>query len=143
MTSTVGDLAWRQLLEHHEHINHREVSVNRGRVVKSTGDGVLAVFETPSDAVAAARSVRTELQSFGLSIRAGIHAGEIEAHADGDISGLSVNIAARVEQAAPNGTIFVSSTVRDMMLGGEVDLLEKGEHELKGVEGLWRLYEAP
>jgi len=73
--------------------------------------------------------------------RAGIHAGEIEEHADRDISGLAVNLAARVEQAASDGSIFISSTMKDMLLGGDTDFENRGEHTLKGIEGTWTLYE--
>ncbi|MHB8680917.1 MAG: adenylate/guanylate cyclase domain-containing protein [Acidimicrobiales bacterium] len=71
---------------------------------------------------------------------AGIHAGEIEIRADGDIAGTAVNVAARVEQAAELGRVYVSSTVRDLLLGGDHRFAERGEHDLKGVEGSWRLY---
>ena len=70
-----------------------------------------------------------------MTIRAGVHAGEIEVHDDGDISGIAVNLAARVEQAAADGELWVSSTVRDMMLGGAAGFDERGEHELKGIDG--------
>ena len=67
---------------------------------------------------------------------------ELEAHDDGDISGLAVNLAARVEQAAANGELWVSSTVRDMTLGSDVTFDDRGEHDLKGIEGRWRLFSA-
>ena len=75
-----------------------------------------------------------------MPIRAGVHAGEIEVHDDGDISGIAVNLAARVEQAAADGELWVSSTVRDMMLGGAAGFDERGEHELKGIDGAWKLF---
>ena len=73
-------------------------------------------------------------------MRAGVHAGEIIVREDGDVAGLAVNLAARVQQAAEGGATWVSSTVRDLLLGGEWSFTERGEYELKGIEGRWRLY---
>jgi class 3 adenylate cyclase len=111
-----------------------------GRIVKTTGDGLLAVFDAPSQAVRAAAGLVTKLGSIDLGVRAGVHAGELEVRDDGDISGAAVNIAARVEQAAGLGEVYVSSAVRDMLLGGEHRFAERGDHQLKGVEGSWKLY---
>jgi class 3 adenylate cyclase len=141
LSSTVGDIEYRDLIDEHDHAAHRTTVAHRGRVVKSTGDGILAYFNTPSDAVSAASSLRTVLDEIGFTIRIGIHAGEIEEHADGDISGVAVNLAARVEQAASDGSIFVSSTMKDLLLGSAVRLVDRGEHLLKGFDGAWRLYE--
>ena len=80
------------------------------------------------------------LSGIGVKIRAGAHAGEIEVHDDGDISGIAVNLAARVEQQAADGELWTSSTVRDMMLGGSAAFAERGEHELKGIDGNWKLF---
>ena len=76
-------------------------------------------------------------------VRAGVHAGEIDVHDDGDISGLAVNIAARVEAAGDAGDVLVTSTVREMLLGSELRVVQRGEHSLKGIEGSWRLYGVP
>jgi class 3 adenylate cyclase len=141
LSSSMGDLRYREVIEQHDLISHRLIQHHRGRVVKSTGDGILAVFDSPSAAVAAASSLRTALEETGLAIRVGIHAGEIEEHADRDISGLAVNLAARVEQAASDGSIFVSSTMKDMLLGGDTEFENRGDHTLKGIEGTWTLYE--
>jgi class 3 adenylate cyclase len=111
-----------------------------GRVVKSTGDGLLAVFEVPSQGVSCGLEMCEALSGIGVKIRAGVHAGEIEVHDDGDISGIAVNLAARVEQKAADGELWTSSTVRDMMLGGSASFAERGEHELKGIDGSWRLF---
>jgi len=80
------------------------------------------------------------LGSMDVEIRAGVHAGEIEVHDDLDISGFAVNLAARVEQAAQGGELWASSTVRDLMLGGEATFEDRGEHALKGIDGKWRLF---
>lgn len=141
LSSSIGDLRYKEVIEKHDLVSHRLIQHHRGRVVKSTGDGILAVFDSPSAAVAAATSLRTALDEIGLAIRVGIHAGEIEEHADRDISGLAVNLAARVEQAASDGSIYVSSTMKDMLLGGDTNFEDHGEHTLKGIEGTWRLHE--
>ena len=86
--------------------------------------------------------MRDALDGFGIQIRAGVHAGEIEAHEDGDISGIAVNLAARVEQQAADGELWTSSTVRDLMMGGQVSFSEKGDYEMKGIDGSWRLFSA-
>lgn len=135
-----GDHQWHDLIDTHDSLSHRIVTRHGGRVVKSTGDGILAVFPAPSSATEAVTELRSRLNDLGLAIRAGIHAGEVEDHSDGDISGLAVNLAARVEQAAPDGETYVSSTVQQMLLGTEVSLVDAGEHSLKGIEGNWRLY---
>ena len=109
-------------------------------MVKSTGDGLLVTFDTPSQGVECAVRLQEKLAGIGVAIRAGVHAGEIEVHDDGDISGIAVNLAARVEQAAGDGEVWASSTVRDMMLGGSTNFTDVGEHALKGIDGLWRLF---
>lgn len=139
-SARAGDASWRDTLESHDRICAEVAARHAGRIVKSTGDGMLAVFDSPSAAVSAASDVVTKLGSIDLGVRAGVHAGELELRDDGDVTGATVNIAARVEQAAGLGEVCVSSTVRDMLLGGEHRFVARGERELKGVEGTWRLY---
>ena len=140
-TSLAGDASWRERLDRHDRLAWAACDRHAGTIVKSTGDGLLARFPTPSQALSFTTELRQELLDIGLSIRAGMHVGEIEIRENNDITGIAVNLAARVEQAATDGAIFVSSTVRDMMLGGSVDFTDRGEHDLKGIEGRWRLYE--
>ena len=139
-SASIGDTAWRAVLDRHDRLTRGLVDQYAGRLVKSTGDGLLAVFDVPSQGVECGRAMCRELREIGVPIRAGVHAGEIEVHDDGDISGIAVNLAARVEQAAADGELWVSSTVRDMMLGGAAGFDERGEHELKGIEGAWKLF---
>ena len=139
-SSDVGDSKWREVLDGHDRIARDLIDQQRGRVVKSTGDGLLAVFETPSQGVTCGIEMCDALAGMGVDIRAGVHAGEIEVHDDGDISGIAVNLAARVEQKAADGELWTSSTMRDMMLGGSAAFTERGEHELKGIDGSWRLF---
>jgi class 3 adenylate cyclase len=136
----VGDTAWHEVLDQHDRIARRVVDDHAGRVVKSTGDGLLAVFEVPSQGVGCGLELCRELAAIDVPIRAGVHAGEIEVHDDGDISGIAVNLAARVEQAAADGELWVSSTVGDMMLGGAAGFDERGEHALKRIDGTWKLF---
>ena len=140
-TAAAGDAEWRGVLDQHDHHAWRLADVHRGSIVKSTGDGLLARFDSPHDAIAFSTEFRDRVAEAGLEIRAGVHMGEIEIRENRDITGVAVNLAARVEQAATDGAIYVSSTVRDMMLGGSVGFDDRGEHELKGIDGRWRLYE--
>lgn len=135
-----GDEAWRATIESHDRVCRDVVTTHGGRVVKSTGDGLLALFDAPSQAVRSAADIVVKLGAIDLPVRAGIHAGELEVRDDGDVTGTAVNLASRVEQAAGPGEVYVSSTVRDMLLGGDQRFGERGEHELKGIEGRWRLY---
>ena len=138
--AAIGDAKWRAVLDGHDRTARSVIDQHRGRVVKSTGDGLLAVFEAPSQGVSCGLEMCEALTGIGVKIRAGVHAGEIEVHDDGDISGIAVNLAARVEQKAAEGELWTSSTVRDLMLGGSVSFAERGEHELKGIDGSWRLF---
>ncbi len=135
-----GDTEWHAVLDSHDRIARALVDECRGRVVKSTGDGLLVTFDTPSQGVECGVRLQEKLAGIGVAIRAGIHAGEIEVHDDGDISGITVNLAARVEQAAGDGEVWASSTVRDMMLGGRTNFADAGEHALKDIDGSWRLF---
>jgi class 3 adenylate cyclase len=137
----VGDDAWRLTLESHDRIAWKTIDRHRGTVVKSTGDGLLVTFGSPSEAVACAAALRRELASIGIAVRAGLHAGEVIMRDDGDVTGVAVNLAARVAQATPESTIYVSSTLRDLLLGGDLKFTDRGEHTLKGIDGSWRLYQ--
>jgi len=139
-SAAVGDAKWRGILDSHDRTARQLIDEHRGRVVKSTGDGLLAVFDTPSQGVECGLALCTALCGIGIDIRAGIHAGEIEVHDDGDISGVAVNLAARVEQHAADRELWASSTVRDLMLGGSTSFTDCGEHALKGIDGDWRLF---
>ena len=139
-TAQMGDAAWRAVLEQHDRITRELIEAHGGRTVKGTGDGLLALFDVPSQGVDCALEMCRELAAIDVPIRAGVHAGEIELHDDGDVSGIAVNLAARVEQAAADGEVWASSTVRDMMLGGAAGFDDRGEHALKGIDGAWKLF---
>jgi class 3 adenylate cyclase len=139
-SAAMGDAAWHEVINQHDRLARKIVDQHDGRVVKSTGDGLLVVFDVPSQGVACGASLCTELGNLGVQIRAGVHAGEIEVRDDFDVAGIAVNLAARVEQAAADGELWASSTVRDMMLGGDATFVDRGEHALKGIDGRWRLF---
>jgi class 3 adenylate cyclase len=139
-TATTGDGQWRRLLDSHDRIAWEIVDRHRGTIVKSTGDGVLARFDAPSHAIEFSVDFRRELADLGIQIRCGLHTGEVEMRENGDITGTAVNLAARVEQAADDGIILVSSTVRDLLLGGPTHFSDRGEHSLKGFDQPWHLF---
>jgi class 3 adenylate cyclase len=134
-----GDRRWRELLDAHDEISVSEVERFGGRRVKTTGDGMLALFDGPARGVRCAEAVRDAVGELGMEIRAGLHVGECELRAD-DVGGLAVHIAARVAGLAGPGEILVSRTVRDLVAGSGLRFAERGEHELKGVPERWPLY---
>jgi class 3 adenylate cyclase len=135
----VGDARWRELILAHDERSRAEVERRGGRYVKSTGDGILATFEGPAQAVRAVGDLAASLRDLGIEIRAGVHVGEIERIGD-DVTGVTVNIAARVSALAAPNEILVSSTVKDLAPGSGLGFEDAGEHELKGVPDRWRLY---
>jgi class 3 adenylate cyclase/alpha-beta hydrolase superfamily lysophospholipase len=139
-TESAGDDGWCNTLDSHDRMAWETADRHHGTIVKSTGDGILARFDSPSHAVEFAHDLRGSLLSIDLRIRCGMHTGEIELRESGDIAGMAVNLASRVEQAAADGAIFVSSTVRDMLLGGDMVFDDQGEHTLKGFDRPWRLF---
>lgn len=141
LASSIGDHKWRSLLEAHELLARRTIEVARGQLIKFTGDGVMATFDGPARAVNCVRAMNADLQAVGLPIRAGIHTGEVELIGD-DIGGIAVHIAARISAMAGPGEILTSSTVRDLVAGSGLEFVDRGEHELKGVPGTWRVLAA-
>jgi class 3 adenylate cyclase len=135
----LGDRGWRFLLERHDALFRQALDRHRGREVKRTGDGFLATFDGPARAIRCAASVAEAMGSLGLQIRAGLHTGELEVM-DGDLGGLAVHIASRVMGAAAPNEVLVSGTVKDLVVGSGIDFEDRGERELRGVPGEWRLY---
>ena len=134
-----GDAKWRSQLDSHDHISRRVIETEGGSIIKTTGDGVLATFASPTAALTAAANLRGELANSGIAIRAGLHAGEIEIRGD-DISGAVVNLAARVEQVAGDGDIYVTRSLRDLVLGSAHRFEPAGHHSVKGFDGEWELH---
>jgi class 3 adenylate cyclase len=135
----LGDRAWRELLERHDALLDRVVAERDGRVVKHIGDGALSAFDGPAKAISCAEALRDAVPELGIELRAGVHTGECEAIGQ-DLGGLAVHIGARVSALAVPGEIVVSSTVKELVIGSGMQFVERGEHELKGVPGSWRLY---
>ena len=136
----LGDSRWRALLERHDALVRDQVERHRGRLVKSLGDGTLATFDGPSRAISSAIAIRDGLRTLGLEIRAGLHCGELELLDDDDVGGLAVHIGARISALAGPGELLVSSTVRDLVVGSDQTLADRGEHQLKGIPGTWRVF---
>ena len=135
----IGDARWHDLLDTHDRMAADEVSRFRGRIIKNTGDGILATFDGPARAIRCAASISAAVRSLGIEIRAGLHAGEVELRGD-DIGGIAVHTAARVMGQARAGEILVSNTVKDLVVGSGIEFLDRGEHELRGLEGRRQLF---
>lgn len=137
--SATPDVRWTALLDEVDSTVSRQVRRHNGRVCKSMGDGHLALFERPSDAVAAARAVGRALRVIGVEIRAGAHIGEVELRGD-DVAGVAVHVGARVSGKAAAGEILVSRTIADLLAGSSYSCEPAGEFELKGLAGTWPLF---
>jgi class 3 adenylate cyclase len=135
----VGDRAWREVLDRHHAIVRDLLDRFRGREIKTLGDGFVATFDRPAGAVRCAQEIVEQVEDVGLSVRCGLHTGECEL-LDGDVGGIAVHISARVIALARGGEVLVSSTVKDLVVGSDLDFDERGTHELRGVPGDWRLY---
>ncbi|MEY2404073.1 MAG: hypothetical protein QOD38_1624 [Acidimicrobiaceae bacterium] len=135
----LGDTAWRQLLDRHDIRAAEAIEGSGGRLIKTTGDGLLATFDGPSRAIDATHAIQAATTSLGLQIRAGVHTGEVERRGN-DVSGIGVHIAARVAGLAQPGEILATRMVRDLTAGSELVFAERGEHALKGVPATWELF---
>ena len=136
--AALGDAHWRRLLDRHDEVARSCVTQRGGTVVKVDGDGILALFGSATGAIRAARELRAALLRDGLDVRAGVHVGDVDARGD-DVSGLAVNIAARVMALAGAGELLVSEAVPPVVAGSGFEFENRGEHSLKGVPGVWRL----
>jgi pimeloyl-ACP methyl ester carboxylesterase len=114
--ASLGDRRWREVLDEHDRLVDEQISRFQGRKVKTTGDGVLAMFDGPGRAVRCAFALRSSLRPLGLEIRAGLHCGEVELRTD-DVGGIAVHIGARISGLAGSGQVLVSSTVKDLVAG--------------------------
>jgi class 3 adenylate cyclase/pimeloyl-ACP methyl ester carboxylesterase len=138
-SAEVGDRRWKDILDQHDTLARRELERHRGRLVKNTGDGILATFDGPARAIRCAQAIATSVKSLGIEVRAGLHTGEVELRGE-DVTGIGVDIAARVAALAGPGDVFVSSTVKDLVAGSGLRFAERGAHALKGVPDEWRLF---
>jgi class 3 adenylate cyclase len=135
----IGDRAWRDVLDRHHAIVRELLDRFRGREIKTLGDGFVATFDRPAAAVRCAQEIVEQVDALGLSVRCGLHTGECEL-LDGDVGGIAVHISARVNALARSGEVLVSSTVKDLVVGSDLDFDDRATHELRGVPGEWRLY---
>jgi class 3 adenylate cyclase len=135
----LGDQRWRMLLDRHDAIVRREVGRGGGNVVQFVGDGSLSTFDGPARAIDCAIALTTAVKTLGIELRGGVHTGEIELRGR-DIGGIAVHIGARVAARAGASEILVSQTVADLAAGSGIEFEARGEYELKGVPGRWRLY---
>lgn len=140
-----GFTATTALLDNHDTLVRHEIQRFGGQEVNTAGDGFVATFNSPSAAIACAADVVGAVRVLGIEVRVGIHAGEVEVRGarkghHGDVAGMAVHIGARVMALAEPGEVLVSSTVRDIVTGSKHTFAERGDHDLKGVPGRWRLY---
>ncbi len=140
--ASLGDKRWAELLEQHNMLLTDQFKDHRGRVVKNTGDGFLVVFDSPARAIECGQTAAAEVHNLGVELRVGVHTGEIEVMGNADVGGIAVHIAARVMAAAQPGEVFVSSTVRELVVGSGIAFQPRGLHQLKGVPGDWQLFAA-
>jgi class 3 adenylate cyclase len=134
-----GDNAWRQVLDAHDQTMHRLVEAHRGRLVKQLGDGILATFDGPARAVRCARAILDAANDDGITLRAGLHTGEVELRSS-DVAGIAVHIASRIAALADADEILVSRTVVDLTAGSGLEFEPRGERQLRGVPGHWPIF---
>ena len=137
--ASMGDQRWRGLLDRHDQIVREQLRIFRGREINTTGDGFVVSFDGPARAIRCGKAVIDATRAQGIDLRAGLHTGECQMRGDG-LGGLAVHIAARVSSLAQPGEVLVSSTVKDLVIGSGIGFQDRGEHELKGVPGSWRLF---
>jgi class 3 adenylate cyclase len=135
----LGDRRWREVLDRHEQVSARIVERFGGSCVKWTGDGVLATFDSPSRAVRCAAQITEEVSALDIAVRAGLHAGEVELRG-ADVGGIAVHLTSRVCSEAGPGEVVVSQTIQDVVAGSGLLFEERGDHELRGIAGRWRLF---
>lgn len=130
----MGDAQWKSVLDDHHALVRQQLGAHQGREVKTTGDGFLARFDSPAQAVRCAIAIRGEILRFGLEIRSGIHTGECEVQG-ADLAGIALHTAARIMGLAGAGDILTSQTVRDLATGAGLQFQERGPQTLRGVQG--------
>jgi class 3 adenylate cyclase len=137
--SRLGDREWRLLLERHHALVRSHLDRFRGTEIDTAGDGFMATFDGPARAIRCAAELTGAVRGLGLEIRAGVHTGEVVL-ADGDVRGIAVHIGARIAALAEPGEVLVSRTVADLVAGSGIEFTDRGDRELKGVPGTWRVY---
>ena len=140
--TSLGDESWASLLAAHDDAVRRELARFSGEEIDTAGDGFLAVFDGPARAIRCALGIREALDSLGLEVRAGVHTGEVERPAGDKPHGIAVHVGARVMSLGGAGDVLVSATTRDLVAGSGLEFEDRGEHELKGIEGPRRVFAA-
>lgn len=141
LAARIGDSAWRALLDRHDEIVRTQIAHYGGTEINTTGDGFIMAFTGPTRAIQCAAAINSHLSGTDLRIRAGIHTGECERRG-ADLGGVAVHIAARIMDSTSAGQIRVSSTVKDLVVGSDIQLSYLEERSIKGLPGSWSLYEA-
>ncbi len=139
MVARLGDRGWTDLLRRHHAVVRRNLELFHGRELDTSGDGFFAAFDVPAQAIRCARAISNSMTDLDLMVRAGIHTGECEP-AEGKLAGIAVHIAARIASAAAPGEQLVSSTVKDLVAGSQVQFINRGCQPLKGIPGKWQIY---
>jgi class 3 adenylate cyclase len=137
--TALGDRAWRDLLERHHELVRRHLIRFRGKEIDTAGDGFFASFDGPARAIRCGYAIAGAMPELGLQVRLGLHTGECEL-VDGKAAGIAVHTGARVAALAQPGEVLVSRTVKDLVAGSGIELDDRGEHELKGIPGMWQLF---
>jgi class 3 adenylate cyclase len=138
--ASVGGHSWRRLLERHDQTVGESITQRGGHVVNHTGAGIVATFSDPSTGLESAVNFVAAMAELNLPVRAGVHAGVVEAGDDGGVGGVPVVIAAHVQSHAAPSEILVSRTVQDLLLGSRFRFADRGAHALEGLDSSWRLY---
>ena len=141
LAASVGDQRWHSVLDAHDKTVRDQLKRYRGKEINTTGDGFVASFDGPARAIRCAQAILGATEKLDMRLRVGLHTGECEVR-DDDLGGLAVHIAARVAGLAGAGDVLVSGTVKDLVVGSGIEFLDRGEHELKGVPGVWKLFAA-
>jgi class 3 adenylate cyclase len=137
--ASLGDRAWRSLLDAHDRTVRDQLRRYRGKEIKTTGDGFLASFDGPARAIRCALAINGAIRPLGIDLHLGLHTGECEVRGD-DLGGLAVHVAARIGSLARPSEVLVSSMVKDLVAGSGIEFSDRREHELKGVPGTWTLF---
>jgi class 3 adenylate cyclase len=135
----IGDSGWRDLVGQHNEMTKFELDRYRGRLIKQTGDGIVALFDGAARAVECAAAVATRVQTIGLQIRAGVHTGEVELVPE-DVRGVAVHLASRIMNEAAPGEVLVSGVTRELLAGSHLAFETRGAHRLKGIDGERELF---
>jgi class 3 adenylate cyclase len=140
--SALGDAAWAALLERHNGAVRQQLRRFSGDEIDTAGDGFLALFDGPARAVRCGLAVQDALREIGLEVRAGVHTGEVERPKGAKPRGIAVHVGARVMSLAGSGEVLVSGTTHDLVAGSGLEFEDRGDHELKGVDGRRRVFAA-